>query len=79
MPEISFVPCKSGAVDWEVSDGIIAPDYTDEALEILKGKKKGAYNIIKIDPDYMPFKQEIKQVYGKNASLPRATPVTVSR
>ncbi|MCI9475482.1 MAG: phosphoribosylaminoimidazolecarboxamide formyltransferase [Emergencia sp.] len=48
----------------EVSDGIIAPDYTDEALEILKGKKKGAYNIIKIDPDYMPFKQEIKQVYG---------------
>ncbi len=48
----------------EVSDGIIAPDYTDEALEILKGKKKGAYNIIKIDPDYVPFKQEIKQVYG---------------
>ena len=48
----------------EVSDGIIAPDYTDEALEILKGKKKGAYNIIKIDSDYVPFKQEIKQVYG---------------
>lgn len=35
----------------EVSDGIIAPDYTDEALEILKAKKKGNYNIIKIDPD----------------------------
>ena len=48
----------------EVSDGIIAPDYTEEALEILKGKKKGAYNIIKIDPAYVPAQQEIKQVYG---------------
>lgn len=48
----------------EVSDGIIAPGYTDEALEILKGKKKGAYNIIKIDPDYVPAQQETKQVYG---------------
>lgn len=48
----------------EVSDGIIAPDYTEEALEILKVKKKGNYNIIKIDPDYVPEKQEIKQVFG---------------
>ncbi len=48
----------------EVSDGIIAPGYTDEALEILKGKKKGNYNIIKIDPDYVPAAQETKQVFG---------------
>ncbi len=48
----------------EVSDGIIAPDYTEEALEILKAKKKGNYNIIKIDPNYVPAKQEVKQVYG---------------
>ncbi|MGN0659725.1 MAG: phosphoribosylaminoimidazolecarboxamide formyltransferase [Emergencia sp.] len=48
----------------EVSDGIIAPGYTDEALEILKTKKKGNYNIIKIDPDYVPAKQETKQVFG---------------
>lgn len=48
----------------EVSDGIIAPDYEPEALEILKGKKKGAYNIIKIDPDYVPAEDEHKQVYG---------------
>ncbi len=48
----------------EVSDGIIAPDYTEEALEILKSKKKGNYNIIKIDPDYVPAAQETKQVFG---------------
>lgn len=48
----------------EVSDGVIAPDFTEEALAILKEKKKGNYNIIKIDPDYVPAKQEIKQVYG---------------
>ena len=48
----------------EVSDGIIAPSYAPEALEILKGKKKGAYNIVKIDPDYIPAEQEVKQVYG---------------
>ncbi|MFR7991135.1 MAG: phosphoribosylaminoimidazolecarboxamide formyltransferase [Anaerovoracaceae bacterium] len=48
----------------EVSDGIIAPDYTEEALAILRTKKKGNYNIIKIDPDYEPAKQEIKQVFG---------------
>ena len=48
----------------EVSDGVIAPDYDEEALEILKGKKKGAYNIIKIDTDYVPAEAEHKQVYG---------------
>ena len=48
----------------EVSDGVIAPGYEDAALEILKGKKKGAYNIVKIDPDYVPAAQEKKQVYG---------------
>lgn len=48
----------------EVSDGIIAPGYTDEALEILKSKRKGAYTIIKIDPNYVPEVQETKQVFG---------------
>ncbi len=48
----------------EVSDGIIAPDYTDEALEILKSKRKGTYNIVKIDPSYVPATVEHKQVYG---------------
>ena len=48
----------------EVSDGIIAPDYDEEALEILKGKKKGGYNIIKVDVDYIPQEIEHKQVYG---------------
>ncbi len=48
----------------EVSDGVIAPGYTDEALEILKSKRKGSYNIVKIDPDYIPEEKEIKQVYG---------------
>ena len=48
----------------EVSDGVIAPGYTDEALEILKTKKKGAYNIVKIDPNYIPEPQETKQVFG---------------
>lgn len=48
----------------EVSDGIIAPGYTDEALEILRTKKKGNYNIIKIDPDYVPAVKEHKQVFG---------------
>ena len=48
----------------EVSDGIIAPGYSPKALEILKEKKKGAYNIVKIDPDYIPMVQERKQVYG---------------
>ena len=48
----------------EVSDGIIAPGYEPEALEILKSKRKGAYNIVKIDPDYVPDETEHKQVYG---------------
>ncbi len=48
----------------EVSDGIIAPGYTDEALEILKSKRKGTYNIIQIDPDYVPAPLERKQVFG---------------
>ncbi len=48
----------------EVSDGIIAPGYEPEALEILKTKKKGAYNIVKIDPDYVPDPVEHKQVFG---------------
>ena len=48
----------------EVSDGVIAPGYTDEALEILKTKKKGNYNIIKIDTAYVCAPQEIKDVYG---------------
>ncbi len=48
----------------EVSDGIIAPGYTDEALEILKAKKGGNYAVIKIDPDYVPEQIEKKQVFG---------------
>ncbi|MEE1144364.1 MAG: phosphoribosylaminoimidazolecarboxamide formyltransferase [Acutalibacteraceae bacterium] len=48
----------------EVSDGVIAPGYTDEALEILKSKRKGTYNIIKIDENYVPAPIEHKQVFG---------------
>ena len=48
----------------EVSDGIIAPGYDDDALELLKTKKKGNYNIVKIDPDYRPEELEKKQVFG---------------
>jgi phosphoribosylaminoimidazolecarboxamide formyltransferase/IMP cyclohydrolase len=48
----------------EVSDGVIAPGYSDEALEILKAKKKGNYNIIKIDENYTPAEIERKQVFG---------------
>ena len=48
----------------EVSDGMIAPDYTPEALQILKEKRKGTYNVIKIDPDYVPQPIERKQVFG---------------
>ena len=48
----------------EVSDGVIAPGYEPEALEILKSKRKGAYNIVKIDPDYVPAERERKQVFG---------------
>lgn len=49
---------------FEVSDGIIAPGYTDEALEILKTKKKGGYNVVQIDPEYVPAPQEYKDVFG---------------
>lgn len=48
----------------EVSDGVIAPDYTEEALEILKDKRKGTYNVLKIDVNYKPEPVESKQVYG---------------
>jgi len=48
----------------EVSDGIIAPSYSEKALEILKTKKKGGFNIVKIDPDYIPKKDELKDVFG---------------
>ncbi len=48
----------------EVSDGVIAPDYTPEALEILKTKRKGNYNIVKIDESYVPAEKETKQVFG---------------
>jgi phosphoribosylaminoimidazolecarboxamide formyltransferase/IMP cyclohydrolase len=49
---------------YEVSDGIIAPGYTAEALEILKTKKKGGYNVVQIDPGYVPVPQEYKDVFG---------------
>ena len=48
----------------EVSDGVIAPGYEPEALEILKSKRNGNYNIVKIDPNYVPAEQETKMVYG---------------
>ena len=48
----------------EVSDGVIAPGYDDEALEILKGKRKGSYNVVQIDPAYVPAEIERKHVYG---------------
>ena len=56
--------CVAKMLQREVSDGIIAPDYTEEALEILKTKRKGTYNVIKIDKDYVPEELETKQVYG---------------
>lgn len=48
----------------EVSDGVIAPGFTPKALELLKSKRKGAYNIVKIDPGYVPVETERKQVFG---------------
>ncbi len=51
-------------VSREVSDGIIAPGYEPEALEILKSKRKGTYNVVRIDPDYVPEETERKQVFG---------------
>ena len=64
----------------EVSDGIIAPSYSPKALEILKGKKKGTYNIVRMDPSYVPAEIERKQVFGitfeqgrNNYKIDRAT------
>ena len=48
----------------EVSDGVIAPGYTEEALSILKAKRKGSYNVVAIDPNYMPSEAECKQIFG---------------
>ena len=48
----------------EVSDGVIAPGYTEEALSILKAKRKGSYNVVAIDPDYTPSEAECKQIFG---------------
>ena len=56
--------CTAKMIQREVSDGIIAQGYTDEALEILKSKRKGTYNIIKIDENYVPAPIERKQVFG---------------
>ena len=56
--------CTAKMIQREVSDGIIAPGYTDEALEILKSKRKGTYNIINIDENYVPAPIERKQVFG---------------
>ncbi len=56
--------CTAKMIQREVSDGVIAPGYTDEALEILKSKRKGTYNVIKIDENYKPAPIETKQVFG---------------
>ena len=48
----------------EVSDGVIAPGFTDEALEILKTKRKGSFNVVQIDPEYVPAEAELKDVFG---------------
>ena len=63
LSDICDVPTAK-MIQREVSDGIIAPGYTDEALEILKSKRKGTYNIIKIDENYVPAEIERKQVFG---------------
>ncbi|MBE6630506.1 MAG: phosphoribosylaminoimidazolecarboxamide formyltransferase [Ruminococcaceae bacterium] len=63
LSDVCDVPTAK-LIQREVSDGIIAPGYEPEALEILKSKRKGAYNIVKIDPDYVPAEIETKQVYG---------------
>ena len=60
-------PCDADTARYlalEVSDGVIAPDYTDEALEILKSKRKGGYNVVKIDPGYTPAPIERRSIYG---------------
>ncbi len=63
LSDICDVPTAK-MIQREVSDGVIAPGYTDEALEILKSKRKGTYNIIQIDESYVPAPVERKQVYG---------------
>ena len=70
-PSATGLPCPTCAtrrrrllIKPEVSDGIIAPGYTDEALAILKAKRKGSYNVVKIDPDYQPAPVEHKDVFG---------------
>ncbi len=63
LSDVCDVP-TARMIQREVSDGIIAPGYTDEALEILKSKRKGTYNIIKIDENYVPTEIERKQVFG---------------
>ena len=60
-------PCDADTARYlalEVSDGVIAPDYTPEALEILKTKRKGGYNVVKIDPDYTPAPIERRNIFG---------------
>ena len=56
--------CTARIIKREVSDGVIAPDFTEEALEILREKKKGGYNVIKIDTNYVPAPIETKDVFG---------------
>lgn len=63
LSDVCDVPTAK-MIQREVSDGVIAPGYTDEALEILKSKRKGTYNIVKIDESYQPDPIETKQVYG---------------
>ncbi|MBQ8978196.1 MAG: phosphoribosylaminoimidazolecarboxamide formyltransferase [Oscillospiraceae bacterium] len=63
LSDVCDVPTAK-MIQREVSDGVIAPGYTDEALEILKSKRKGSYNIIQIDESYVPAPIERKQVYG---------------
>jgi phosphoribosylaminoimidazolecarboxamide formyltransferase/IMP cyclohydrolase len=63
LSDVCDVPTAK-MIQREVSDGVIAPGYTDEAMEILKSKRKGTYNIIKIDENYVPAEIERKQVFG---------------
>ncbi len=63
LSDVCDVPTAK-LIQHEVTDGIIAPGYEPEALEILKGKRKGGYNVVKIDPAYRPAPVEHKQVYG---------------
>ena len=63
LSDVCDVPTAK-LIQREVSDGVIAPGYEPEALEILKSKRKGAYNIVKIDPDFVPAEIETKQVFG---------------